>query len=97
MTGIRAIAKGIGVSPATFSRVERGHLPDIETFGKICRWLDLDPGEVLGVVPTIVSKPRVAAHFKIETALSPDTAKALAQMILAAQRALAESQKTGGK
>src|SRR5205809_6297369 len=47
--GIREVAADIGISPATLSRVERGKLPDLDTFSKLCRWLQVDPAEVLGV------------------------------------------------
>jgi transcriptional regulator with XRE-family HTH domain len=87
-TGIRDVAAEIGISPATLSRVERGHLPDLETFGKICKWLNIDPAQVLGIKPVESGTPRVAVHFRKESALSPTTAQALAQMIIAAQRAL---------
>ena len=87
--GIREVAKEIGISPATLSRVERGFLPDVETFGKVCRWLDVDPGEILGVSSKRKSTPAIGVHFRKKETLAPKTAKALAQMILAAQRALA--------
>ena len=45
--GIRAAAGEIGISPATLSRIEHGSLPDLETLGKVCRWLGVDPGWVL--------------------------------------------------
>jgi len=87
--GIREVATEIGISHATLSRVERGHLPDLETFRKTCEWLGVDPGDVLrsknrgrGTSPT------VAVHFKKDSALAPETAQALASLILAAQRAL---------
>ena len=86
--GIREVASEIGVSLSTLSRVERGNLPDLETFGKICRWLGVDPGEVLKVKPSPAPKPPVAVHFKKDRVLAPRTAQALAEMILAAQRAL---------
>jgi transcriptional regulator with XRE-family HTH domain len=94
--GIRETAKSIGVSPATLSRVERGHMPDLETFGKICRWLGVDPGDVLGTTPTGSPGtppllPKVGVHFRKDQTLKPETAQALAQMILAAQRALMAS------
>lgn len=89
--GIRDVAAEIGISPATLSRVERGHLPDLETFGKICKWLNIDPAEVLGIRPVESEMPRVAVHFRKEGVLSPTTAQALAQMIIAAQRALIAS------
>lgn len=87
-TGIRVVATEIGISPATLSRVERGHLPDLETFSKICKWLNIDPAEILGIKPVESEMPQVAVHFRKETALSPTTAQALAQLILAAQRAM---------
>jgi transcriptional regulator with XRE-family HTH domain len=55
--GVRAAAKEIGISPATLSRVERGYLPDLDTFGKICKWLNVDAGQVLGVTPTPLPPP----------------------------------------
>lgn len=85
--GIRAAAREIGVSPATLSRVERGYLPDLETFSKICKWLQVDPGQVLGVTAPAASAPRVAVHFRKSATLSPETARALAKMVLAAHRA----------
>jgi len=89
--GVREVAREIGISPATLSRVERGFLPDVETFGKICRWLAVDPGEILGVTSTRRQGPAIGVHFRKDEALAPQTAKALAKMILAAQRALAIS------
>lgn len=89
--GVRAAAKEIGISAATLSRVERGYLPDLDTFGKICKWLEVDPGQVLGVKPSSSSTPKVAVHFKKQAALTPATAQALAQMVLAAHRAWLET------
>jgi transcriptional regulator with XRE-family HTH domain len=37
---LRDAANQIGVSYATLSRVENKKIPDIETFAKICVWLD---------------------------------------------------------
>ena len=93
--GIREVSKDIGISAATLSRVERGYLPDIETFGKICRWLNIDPGEILGVATSANASPKIGAHFRKDQVLAPRTAKALAQMILAAQRALVASHGDG--
>lgn len=39
---LRATAKLIGVSASTISRVERGGMPDMITFGLICKWLKKD-------------------------------------------------------
>lgn len=85
--GVRAAAKEIGVSPATLSRVERGFVPDLETFRKICGWLGLDAGEVLGLTQSKPATPQVTVHFRKPQALSPKTAQALGAMVLAAHRA----------
>ena len=87
--GVRDVAREIGISHSTLSRVERGYLPDLETFSKICKWLKINPGDVLGK-PAVSKSPRttVSVHFRKDQTLAPRTAQALAQMILAAQRAL---------
>lgn len=87
--GVRAVAREIGTSPATLSRVERGHLPDLETFGKICRWLSIDAGEVLGTRQEN-ARPVVSAHthFRKDQAVDPTTAAALGDLIIRAHEAL---------
>lgn len=49
LRGMRDIAKEIGISPATLSRIETGKQPDIGTFSKLCRWLNIDPNTILGI------------------------------------------------
>jgi transcriptional regulator with XRE-family HTH domain len=83
--GLRETAKEIGISPATLSRVEGGKFPDIDTFRKICQWMELDAGKVLGTKiddSVIVSAPMV--HLKAEKNLSEKAVKALSSMIIAA-------------
>ena len=82
--GVRATAAEIGISAATLSRIENGNYPDLETFGKVCKWLDLDPSEVLGFRKA-EEKGRVLVHFKKENTVKPETAEALAKLILVAQ------------
>lgn len=93
--GLREVAKEIGTSPATLSRVEGGKLPDITTFGKLCRWLELDPGQILGVKTSEsgMSQPSggtATAHLRAEREISADTAHALANVIMKAQLMLAD-------
>jgi len=88
--GVRAAALDADVSPATFSRVENGHMPDLETFAKLCKWLGRDPREFLGIEKTDVQYDRRKAvvHFKKKKTVRVETAKALGELILAAQRAV---------
>lgn len=89
--GVREFAREIGISAATLSRIERGKLPDIETFGKLCAMLKLDPADLLEIEgveaqPFANSPTAVAAvHFKADAHYSPQAAQDLAALILAAQ------------
>ena len=79
--GLRETTREIGISPATLSRVESGKLPDIETFKKICIWMKIDAGEVLGTV----EKPKTQipmVHLKAKKNLNEKTVKALSEMII---------------
>ena len=93
--GLRATATKIGVSPATLSRVEQGYLPDLANFTKICRWLALDPSEILGLNDTSRGRPVAAVHFRKAKTMKAETAEALANMILAAQRAMMVREEMG--
>ncbi len=86
--GVRATAAAIGISPATLSRVENGHLPDLANFQKICQWLQIDPATVLNVDTESMNRPLVAVHFRGSSTMAPATSSALAEMIQAAHDAL---------
>lgn len=83
--GIREAAKEIGISHGTLSRIERGFLPDMHTYKKICDWLGTS-------VPTPTPPPAGQAvpevNFRKADTVTPETAQALAQMILIAQNAI---------
>jgi transcriptional regulator with XRE-family HTH domain len=86
--GVRSAAIDVGVSSATLSRVENGHMPDLETFAKICRWLDRDPREFLGLAEEAGHAPQAVVHFRKKKTVAAETAVALGELILAAQKAL---------
>jgi len=93
---LRDAARTIGISPATLMRVEAGRVPDVETYGKLCNWLGVDPGCYLGIKPTPTAAMTgdaaapthvvVSAHFKADRLPDPETVKALANMIMFAVR-----------
>lgn len=88
--GIRATARQIGLSPATLSRVENGRLPDLDNFTRICRWLDVNPADLLGFDPQARRLPVAAVHFRSQAALSGATSAALRELIVEAQKTFAE-------
>ena len=92
--GVRDVAAEVGVRAATLSRVERGNVPDLDTFAKICKWLKIDPAEVLGIDVNRESlqhqRLEATVHFRMGRTTSPELAEAVADMILRAQELLAE-------
>lgn len=86
--GLRATAAAIGVSPATLSRIENGHLPDLANFRRICHWLEIDPAAVLGFDTESMNRPVVSVHFRKTNTMSLQTGSALAEMIQAAHAEL---------
>ena len=91
--GVRETAKEIGINHSTLLRIENGLLPDLETFGKVCKWLELDPATFLGIKPIVSAKPDATIHFRKEQAIRPETAKALADLIVTAHRAMMAMEK----
>lgn len=93
---LRETAREVGVSAATLMRVESGRIPDVETFGKICRWLMIDPSAFLGMgQPSVAAGESeamhspvltVSAHFRADQTPKPETVHALAQMVLYAMK-----------
>ena len=87
---LRETARDIGIGPATLMRVENGRIPDVETFGKLCLWLGVDPGSFLGFQPkpeagaTELALTSISVHCKTDQTPQPATVQALAQMMLLA-------------
>lgn len=94
--GVRHTANEIGVSAATLSRIENGKQPDLGTFEKLCRWLEISPSEFLDVGSTEVRAlglPRgttATAHLRAKRQITPELAQALGEMIVRAQFMLAD-------
>lgn len=85
--GLRAVAEEIGgISAATLSRVEQGNVPDVESFIRICNWLDVST-ETFILMPD--DKPReeattkdvVVAHLRADRTLNKDAARTLIEVI----------------
>ena len=95
--GIREVAQEIGISPATLTRVEGGRLPDLMTFRKICTWLKIDPGQILGIPGEQAEQPppEAAVHLRADRALLPAAATDLAELIVFAHRELARRIREG--
>jgi transcriptional regulator with XRE-family HTH domain len=80
--GLRTLATEIGVSASTLSRIEQGNLPDIDTYLKLCDWLEVTSDYFTkSNLKNDTGKVGVIAHLRADKSLPPDTAEALIQMI----------------
>jgi len=90
---LRETARDIGIGSATLMRVESGRIPDVETFGKLCKWLGEDPRQFLGLdalaepgSPESEAVAVFAGHFRSDKTPKKATVEALARMMLLASR-----------
>jgi transcriptional regulator with XRE-family HTH domain len=98
--GLRETAKEIGdISPSTLSRVEQGKVPDLDTFTKLCNWLNVAPENFFDsdidnkvdappIPPGATTPEIIEVHLRADKELDPETAEALAEMVRAAYNAV---------
>ena len=79
--GLRAVADEIGgVSFATLSRIEQGKVPDVDTFIRICKWLEVIK-DAHSAAAAVSTKDHVVAHLRADKALSNTMSDMLINMI----------------
>lgn len=90
----RKLAKGMEISPSTFTRMAQGRHPDVDTFVALCSWLgipaesftrdgssreDQEEDNTLAVIST---------HLRASRKLSPQSAEAIEEIVGAAYQRL---------
>jgi len=83
--GLRAVSQEIGdVSTATLSRIEQGKIPDVTTFIRVCKWMDITTDTfIIGETPQNIlsTQEQVVAHLRAERELTTETINMLIKMI----------------
>ena len=83
--GLRAVAEEIGnVSHATLSRIEQGKIPDVDTFIKICKWLNVSTETFIvnnSKKQNASAKDLVLAQLRADRELTKDTMNMLVKMM----------------
>ncbi|OLY95706.1 Helix-turn-helix [Cnuella takakiae] len=84
--GLRETAAEIGdISPATLSRVEQGNLPDVETFIKICKWLEVSTDTFVKgdkvANQELSEKEKIVFQLRSSQELDPDSIDAMIAMV----------------
>ena len=87
--GLRQAAEQIGdISFTTLSRLEQGHVPDVDTYIRVCKWLQM-PTESFIVnndIETEKSEKKIVALLRSDRTLPQAVAGALIQMITLAYK-----------
>jgi transcriptional regulator with XRE-family HTH domain len=82
---LRDVAKEIDVSFSTLNRVEQGRVPDLDTFAKICSWLQVSPSTFMIDQTKADSaedaQEKVYAHLRADRTLPTETSESLIKMI----------------
>ncbi len=87
---VRAAASQMeNVSPSTLSRIERGNLPDIDTYMRVCHWLGVGSehfairrfGGNIAEREHTLNKEDIIVHLRADKLLTPQTREALVTMI----------------
>lgn len=89
----REIAREVGVCSSIFTRLSKGHRPDVDVFVTLCGWLGLSPERFVGddAKPLPENTMEVIAqHLRADRALRPKTAHSIESIIRAAYEQLAE-------
>ncbi|MBS4033528.1 MAG: helix-turn-helix transcriptional regulator [Ignavibacterium sp.] len=82
--GLRETAVEIGeVSASTLSRIEQSKLPDINTFIKLCDWLEVSPDyfKDSSTPKSKSNEKEIIAHLRADKNLNSNTANTLIKMI----------------
>jgi hypothetical protein len=73
-------------------------MPDLQTFASLCKWLSRDPREFLGMEKAEAAEhPKAVVHFRKKKTVQMETAKALGELILGAQRAVLAAEDLVGR
>lgn len=78
------IAEEIGeVSISTLSRIEKGKIPDLSTFIKICSWLKLSPNDFAPEFEKekLDHQSKILYHLRADNTLTNDVSESLLKMI----------------
>lgn len=80
--GLRVLASEIGISASTLSRIEQGNIPDIDTYLRLCDWLEVSTDYFTNSnTDTENVQNGIIAHLRADKTLPPSTSEALIQMI----------------
>jgi transcriptional regulator with XRE-family HTH domain len=89
----RQVAQQVGVNHSIFTRLSKGHRPDVDTFVTLCAWLGLSPDRFIDGDSEQMPEETlevIASYLRADRALKPKSAEAIESVLRAAYDQLAE-------
>ena len=92
-TSWREVARELGISPSTFSRMAQGRRPDVDTFATLLRWLGMPAESFMRSTrkkPAAEQEPvaMVSSYLRSARNIDADDAEALEEIFRAAYKRL---------
>ncbi len=91
----RKLAKAMGISPSTFTRMAQGGHPDVDTFVALCSWLGVPAESFARDGSSRIDQEEdsntlavISTHLRADRRLSPKSAEAIEEIVRAAYERL---------
>jgi transcriptional regulator with XRE-family HTH domain len=80
---LRKAAEETGVAFNTLARIERGFIPDLETFRRVSTWIGMSPGDFFDEAGggRLSTPELIAAQLRADPALSDDASERITRII----------------
>jgi transcriptional regulator with XRE-family HTH domain len=89
-TSWREIARELGISPSTFTRLAQGRRPDVDTFATLLQWLGMPAEQFLRTEDSEREAPEAVAmistYLRADRNLTKEAAESLEELIQVAYR-----------
>lgn len=86
----REIARELGITPSTFTRLAQGRRPDVDTFATLLRWLNMPADAFIRSDDTTREEPEamvmISSYLRADQHLSKEAATSLQELIQVAYR-----------
>ncbi len=90
----RELARHLGISPSTLTRMAQGKRPDVDTFATLLRWLGMLADAFMRPVTKEKEEPNavamISSYLRADRNIAPKDAEALEDIVKAAYRRLTE-------
>ena len=93
---LRDVAEEANISFSTLSRVEKGRVPDLETYTNLCAWLNVSADTFTSAtVAPKSNEEKIYMHLRADPTLPADVSESLVVMIRAMIKEHSKPKKTG--